>query len=38
MAERIKMKINSKVFRVRPSEKVTLKKWPIGPSTTGTEA
>ena len=28
MAERIKMKINSKDFRVRPGEEVKLKKWP----------
>jgi len=28
MAERIKMKINSKDFRVRPGQKVTLREWP----------
>jgi PPK2 family polyphosphate:nucleotide phosphotransferase len=28
MAERMKMKINTKDFRVRPGEKVKLKKWP----------
>ena len=28
MAERIKMKINSKDFRVRPGAKVKLKEWP----------
>jgi PPK2 family polyphosphate:nucleotide phosphotransferase len=28
MAERMKMKINSKDFRVRPREKVKLRKWP----------
>ncbi len=28
MAERMKMKINSKYFRVRPGEKVKLREWP----------
>jgi polyphosphate kinase 2 (PPK2 family) len=28
MAERMKMKINSKDFCVRPGENVSLKKWP----------
>ena len=28
MAERIKMKINSKDFRVRPGEEVKLREWP----------
>jgi polyphosphate kinase 2 (PPK2 family) len=28
MAERMKMKINSKDFRVRPGEKIQLREWP----------